>query len=119
MIPIFLFPRQLLTNVPGMRIPDDYYQLLIQAPILEQEIHALLFSSESIRYIDLTNVVGLQRPKRPHTGRGSINHSTMRKMSSEIIRPLTMLLKTGLCHCHGISMSGNPIGSGDVAELGM
>ncbi|QYT01164.1 PH domain-containing protein [Trichoderma simmonsii] len=105
------------TSLSGVRIPDDYYQLLIQAPILEQEIHALLFSSESIRYIDLTNTVGLQRARRPQTGRGSINQSAMRKMSGEIIRPLSMLLKTQLCHCHGISMSGNPIGSSEVAEL--
>ncbi|KAL7798396.1 hypothetical protein V8C37DRAFT_201248 [Trichoderma ceciliae] len=105
------------TSLSGVRIPDDYYQILIQAPILEQEIHALIFSSESIRNIDLTNTVGLQRPKRPQTGRGSINHSAMRKMSSEIIRPLSMLLKTQLCHCHSISMSGNPIAPGDVAEL--
>ncbi|UKZ80717.1 hypothetical protein TrVFT333_008480 [Trichoderma virens FT-333] len=105
------------TSLSGVRIPDDYYQILLQAPILEQEMHALIFSSESIRYIDLTNTVGLQRPKRPQTGRGSINQSAMRKMSAEIIRPLSMLLKTQLSHCHGISMSGNPIGSGDVAEL--
>lgn len=78
-----------------------------------------MFSSESIRYIDLTNTVGLQRARRPQTGRGSINQSAMRKMSGEIIRPLSMLLKTQLCHCHGISMSGNPIGSSEVAELGM
>ncbi|KAL7946194.1 hypothetical protein V8C42DRAFT_352529 [Trichoderma barbatum] len=105
------------TSLSGVRIPDDYYQILIQAPILEQEMHALIFSSESIRYIDLTNTVGLQRPRRPQTGRGSINQSAMRKMSSEIIRPLSMLLKTQLSHCHGISMSGNPIASNDVAEL--
>ncbi|KAL7937679.1 hypothetical protein V8C35DRAFT_185909 [Trichoderma chlorosporum] len=105
------------TSLSGVRIPDDYYQLLIQASILEQEMHALIFSSESIRYIDLTNTVGLSRPKRPQTSRGSINQSAMRKMSSEIIRPLSMLLKTQLSHCHGISMSGNPIGPSDVAEL--
>ncbi|KAK6448245.1 hypothetical protein FP744_10004495 [Trichoderma asperellum] len=105
------------TSLSGVKIPDDYYQILVQATILEQEIHALLFSSESIRHIDFTNTVGLQRTKRPQTGRGSINHTTMRKMSSEIIRPLSMLLKTQLSHCHSISMSGNPIGSSDVAEL--
>lgn len=102
-----------------MKIPEDYYQLLAQAPVLEQEIHALLFSSESIRHIDFTNSAGLQRSMRPQTGKGSIDNTTMRKMSSEIIRPLSMLLKTQLSHCHSISMSGNPIDSSDVAELGM
>lgn len=103
----------------GVKLPEDYYQLLSQATVLEQEIHALLFSSESIRHIDFTNTAGLKRPLRPQTGRGSVDQTTMRKMSSEIIRPLSMLLKTQLSHCHSISMSGNPIGSSDVAELGM
>lgn len=105
------------TSLSGIKLPEDYYQLLSQATVLEQEIHALLFSSESIRHIDFTNTAGFKRPTRPQTGRGSVDHTTMRKMSSEIIRPLTMLLKTQLSHCHSISMSGNPIGSSDVAEL--
>ncbi|PON27938.1 hypothetical protein TGAM01_v203075 [Trichoderma gamsii] len=105
------------TSLSGVKLPEDYYQLLSQATVLEQEIHALLFSSESIRHIDFTNTAGLKRPLRPQTGRGSVDQTTMRKMSSEIIRPLSMLLKTQLSHCHSISMSGNPIGSSDVAEL--
>ncbi|GFP53990.1 hypothetical protein TASIC1_0003036800 [Trichoderma asperellum] len=70
------------------------------------------FKAVSFRDVALTSLAN-----KSDYSQGSINHTTMRKMSSEIIRPLSMLLKTQLSHCHSISMSGNPIGSSDVAEL--
>lgn len=83
-----------------------------------QEIHALVFASESIKGIDLANVWGLQNSNKPHS-RVSVDYTSMRKMSSEILRPLLMLLRQQLSTCRSISISDNPLAFSDVGELGL
>lgn len=101
----------------GLNISEEHYDILVQAPVLVQEIHALVFASESIKGIDLTNVWGLRNPNKPHS-RASIDYTGVPKMSSEILRPLLMLVRQGLCSCRSISLSGNPLARSDVDELG-
>lgn len=77
-----------------------------------------MFASESIRNIDLTNVFNMSKSSKVQQGCVQPNYSGIRKMSSEILRPILVLLEQQLSHCHSISMSGNYISAGDVDELG-
>ncbi|XWW97621.1 hypothetical protein V2A60_005606 [Cordyceps javanica] len=47
-----------------VRLPDDLYDIMSQASVLGQEIHSLLFASDSLRSINLSNVLGLYDPKK-------------------------------------------------------
>lgn len=82
---------------------------------MSQELHALAFASESIRKIDLTNVLGVYGS--PHT-RGSTDYTTFYKNSSELLRPLMMLSRGHLLTCHSFVMSQNPVSPTDIDELG-
>ncbi|KYK57827.1 leucine rich repeat protein [Drechmeria coniospora] len=103
-------------SLSTMTISEDYYAILLQAPILEQEIHALVFASESIRSVDVTNVFGLQGGNRK-LSRAQCDLDSLRAMSSEMLRPILMLWSLQMCVCQAISMSGNPLALGDVDEL--
>lgn len=84
----------------------------MQASVLSQEMHAVAFSSESIRSIDLRNILG----SRSTIGRTK-DPEGARKVSSDVLRPILMLLRRQACLCHSISMSGNLIAGADVEEL--
>ncbi|PHH77678.1 hypothetical protein CDD80_330 [Ophiocordyceps camponoti-rufipedis] len=99
-------------SLNGLNLPEDQHEVLLQAPILEREMHALTFASESIRSIDLTEVLGDWGQNRPQRDLGSL-----RSITSELVRPLLMLWKQQLCVCHSISLSGNPLAPQDVDEL--
>ncbi len=101
----------------GCKISDEHYEELIQSPVLTQEFHAMAFASESIRSIDLTNCMGVL-DNRSSQMRGSTDFGTYRRISSEILRPILMLARAGLCTCHSINMSGNPLSPVDIDELG-
>ncbi|POR37921.1 Uncharacterized protein TPAR_01874 [Tolypocladium paradoxum] len=100
----------------AFNISEDHYEILLQAPILEQEVHALMFASESIRSIDMANVLGLQSSNQRQS-RLQCDYGNLRKMSSEMLRPILMLWREQMCVCHSISMSGNPVAPQDVDEL--
>lgn len=36
-----------------------------------------------------------------------------------MLRPILMLARAGLCMCHSIAMSGNPLSQADIDDLGM
>lgn len=101
----------------GLMISEEHHEMLLQAPIIEQEIHALLFASEATRSLDLTNVSG-QQTKSRRMSRLQSDLAHAHKMSSEVMRPMLMLLRRQLSVCHSISMSGNSIAPGDLDELG-
>lgn len=89
------------------RLPEDQYESLLQAPILEQEMHSLLFASDSIRSINLNHV-------------GSINGSNSPSPSGlggELIRPIVALLRRDLAHCHSLYLAGNQLAQADADEL--
>lgn len=99
-----------------IRMPEDLYEIMSEASVLEQEIHSLLFASDSIRSINLSNVLGLYhyqtRQRLMITGVDKLE-----KHTSELLRPIMELLKRQLSHCHSIILSGNPICTDDAEEL--
>lgn len=98
-----------------VRMPEDHYEIMSQASVLEQEIHSLLFASDSLRSINLCNVLGLYDPKTRQ--RRMLNIAGLEKTTSELLRPIMELLKRQLSHCHSIALSGNPISAEDADEL--
>jgi hypothetical protein len=75
----------------------------------------MAFASESIRSIDLTNVLGTQQAQPI---RRTFDDTGSRSISSEILRPLLLLARSQLCVCHSIAMSGNMLGSSEIDDLG-
>lgn len=102
----------------GVTIPEDHHDILLQATILGQEVHALLFASESIRSLDMSNVLGLGT-KSNRLSRYEHDLANLSKTTSEILQPILELLRRQLCVCNSISLSGNPMSSDDLDELGM
>ncbi|KAM0204621.1 hypothetical protein ACHAPI_000388 [Fusarium lateritium] len=100
------------TSLNGVKISEEHYDILMQSSVLSQEMHALAFSSESIRSMDLRNILG----PRSTIGR-SKDPEGFRRVSSEVLRPILLLLKRQACLCHSITMSGNLISPNDVEEL--
>ncbi|KAF5005852.1 hypothetical protein FDECE_7737 [Fusarium decemcellulare] len=100
------------TSLNGIKTSEEHYDLLMQSSVLSQEMHALAFSSESIRSMDLRNILG----SRSSVGR-SKDPEGARRVSSEVLRPILMLLKRRSCLCHSITMSGNLLAPADVEEL--
>lgn len=47
-----------------------------------------------------------------------MDYTGLRKMSSELLRPMLMLMRRQLFHCHSLTMSGTPLAHQDVEELG-
>ncbi|PHH91376.1 hypothetical protein CDD83_684 [Cordyceps sp. RAO-2017] len=103
-------------SLNGLSISEVHHEVLLQASTLEQEMHALTFASESIRSVDMTNVLGLQSKDR-RQGRLNCDLGRLHAMSSEMFRPMLMLWRHQLCVCHSISLSGNPLAPQDVDEL--
>ena len=103
------------TSLTGYKIPNEHYDYLLDATVLTQEIHALMFSSESIKVIDFTNSLGSRIQGSHH--RSSTDYAALEQMSSELIRPMMMLMRWGLFHGHSVSMAGNHLGPADVDEL--
>ncbi|KAM3454875.1 hypothetical protein MY5147_006824 [Beauveria neobassiana] len=99
-----------------VRIPDDLHDIILGANVLEQEIHSLIFASDSIRYINLSNVFGLYDPK---TGQRRMIADTapFEAKTSQLVRPITELLQRQLSHCHSIVLSRNPISAKDADDL--
>lgn len=90
--------------------------MLQEAPVLSQEIHALMFASESIRSIDLTNALGPRTTKPAHSR--ADDDARHLQLSSELIRPLMMLMKAQICLCQSILFRGNLLAPNDVDDLG-
>lgn len=82
-----------------------------------QEFHALMFASESIKTIDISNILGL-RSFRSRQSHASVDGTSAQKLSSEILRPILALLRQQLCRCHSLTISGNLLAQSDVEELG-
>ncbi|KFG83093.1 leucine rich repeat protein [Metarhizium anisopliae] len=103
-------------SLNGVTISEEHHEILLQSPILEQEIHALLFASESIRSLDMSNVLGLG-DKANRLSRYQYDLTSLSKTTLEILRPFLELWRRQLCICHSISLSGNPIALDDLDEL--
>lgn len=101
----------------GATISENHHEILLQATLLEQEVHALLFASESIRSLDMSNISGLGA-KTNRLRRSQHDIASLSQTSSEILRPFLELLRRQLCVCHSLSLSGNPIACQDLDDLG-
>jgi hypothetical protein len=101
----------------GYKISEEHYEHLTGAPVLTQELHSLAFASESIRSIDLTNVLGIQT-RGNQQSRTQPDYTKLCKTSSEMLRPITLLARGQLQTCHTINMSGNPVAVDDIEEFG-
>ena len=100
-----------------MTISEEHYDLLLQAPVLSQEFHALMFASESIRSLDLTNIFGFQSGMSRQS-RSRIDPEQSRRVCSEVLRPILLLMKHQLCFCNGLILNDNILASSDIEELG-
>ncbi|KZL70689.1 leucine rich repeat protein, partial [Colletotrichum tofieldiae] len=98
-------------NRDGLVIDGVHRDILKSAPLLSQEIHAVAFTSGSVRKIDLTNVlasrniVGVSRARA-----GS-------KKEPEVVRPILLLLRTGSIPCDTLLVGGNPLTAAEVDDL--
>ncbi|GKT46647.1 uncharacterized protein ColSpa_06828 [Colletotrichum spaethianum] len=98
-------------NRDGVVIDGVHRDILKSAPLLSQEIHAVAFTSGSVRKIDLTNVlasrniVGVSRARA-----GS-------KKEPEVVRPILLLLRTGCIPCDTLLVGGNPLTAAEVDDL--
>ncbi|KAI0887205.1 RNI-like protein [Annulohypoxylon maeteangense] len=90
------------------------FDLVENSSVLFQEIVALLLGSESIRHIDLTNV--LAREPTVSLGNGQTAPSPTGQVC-EIVPPIVLLWKSLQTRCNSINISGNPLGVPDVAGL--
>ncbi|CAG9971837.1 unnamed protein product [Clonostachys byssicola] len=104
------------TSINGYKISEEHYEHLTGAPVLTQELHSLAFASESVRSIDLTNVLGLQT-RGNQQSRTQPDYTKLCKTSSEMLRPITLLARGQLQTCHTINMSGNPVAVDDIEEF--
>ncbi|KAI1143909.1 RNI-like protein [Hypoxylon sp. FL0543] len=90
------------------------FEIVENSSVLLQEIVALLLGSESIRHIDLTNVLSRVPSTSQETGQ-PVSSSTSRVC--EVVPPVVLLWKSLQTRCNSISLSGNPLGVPDVAGL--
>ncbi|KAG5984302.1 hypothetical protein E4U55_005365 [Claviceps digitariae] len=105
-------------SLNGVTISEDHHEILLQATILMQEVHALLFASESIRSLDMSNVLGLgTKSNSNRLSRFEHDLASLSKTTSEILQPFLELLRRQLCVCNSLSLSGNPISCHDLDDL--
>ncbi|KAI0191467.1 hypothetical protein EV127DRAFT_65999 [Xylaria flabelliformis] len=82
--------------------------------VLFQELVSILIGTESIRHIDLTNVLrkvpSISSPQKENASRMPIG-------VCEIVPPLVLLWSSLQTRCNSISLNGNAIGEVDAIEL--
>lgn len=96
----------------GLVIDHVHRDIIKAAPLLSQEIHAVAFTSGSIRKIDLTNVLSSQNIVGVSRARAGS------KKEPEVVRPILLLLRTGNSHCDTLLVGGNPLTAAEVNDLG-
>lgn len=87
------------------------------SPILFQELHALAFTSGSIRRIDLTNVLG-SLPGSSAASRFETPSPANPKAETEVARAILLLLRTQNIPLESLYLGGNPLTTAEVDELG-
>ncbi|RYO81174.1 hypothetical protein DL762_007274 [Monosporascus cannonballus] len=91
------------------------YDLVENSSVLFQEIVALLIASESVKHLDLRNVLRKCRP--PASGPNAESLYSPSKQVCEIVPPIVLLWKSQQTRCNSIDLSGNPFGPTDVAGI--
>src|SRR5688572_17053655 len=80
-------------------------------------MHNVLFASDSVRSIDLTNVIDHKDLALRHA-RLQISESRAAQAGTEILRPILMLLRRQGSLCSSICISNNPLRPAEVDDLG-
>lgn len=83
--------------------------------VLFQEMVAMLLGSESIKYIDLTNV--LSRIPTISSRQSNNTPSSSSVGVCEIMPPIVLLWRSLQTRCNSITLNGNAIGEVDAIEL--
>lgn len=81
-------------------------------------MHNVLFASDSVRSIDLTNVIDHKEVVLRHDSFQTAE-SRVSQASAEILRPILMLLRRQGSLCSSIRMSNNLLRAAEVDDLGM
>ncbi|KAI0016675.1 RNI-like protein [Xylariomycetidae sp. FL0641] len=84
------------------------FELLENSPVLFQELVSLMLGSESIKHMDLSNVLG--------KAQRSIA-SYQQPEVCEIMPPLILLWKSSQTRCYSVILNGNAVGQTDIVEL--
>ncbi|KAI1393593.1 RNI-like protein [Hypoxylon trugodes] len=90
------------------------FELVENSSVLFQEMVALLLGSESIRDIDLSNVLA-KEPTAPIENGQALPSLTNRVC--EVVPPVVLLWKSLQTRCNSINLSGNRLGVPDIAGL--
>ncbi|KAK1456940.1 leucine rich repeat protein [Colletotrichum cuscutae] len=98
-------------TVAGFVIDPMHRDIIKTAPLLSQEIHAVAFTSGSVRKIDLTNVLALRNIVGVSRARAGT------KKDPEVVRPILLLLKTRSTPCDTLLVGGNPLTAAEVDDL--
>ncbi|KAI1500573.1 hypothetical protein F5X99DRAFT_234453 [Biscogniauxia marginata] len=91
------------------------FELVENSSILFQEMVSLLLGSESVRYINLSNVLGSVHTM-PEPGRTACIPSPISGVC-EIIPPFILLWRSSQTRCSSINLSRNRLGEIDVVEM--
>ncbi|XXH05118.1 hypothetical protein Hte_011542 [Hypoxylon texense] len=91
------------------------FELVENSSVLFQEIVALLLGSESIRHVDLSNVLSRDITAPPSESCQSASSPSNR--GCEVVPPIILLWKSLQTRCNSISLDGNPLGVSDIAGL--
>ncbi|KAH6664331.1 hypothetical protein F5X68DRAFT_161001 [Plectosphaerella plurivora] len=100
----------------GLVLDTVHSDIVRTSPILFQELHALAFTSGSIRRIDLTNVLSSQRSRSAPTRFQQPSTATP-PPQMEVARAILLLLRTQNIPLDSLTLSGNPLTSAEVDEL--
>ncbi|KAI6091161.1 RNI-like protein [Hypoxylon rubiginosum] len=91
------------------------FELVENSSVLFQEIVALLLGSESIRHMDLSDVLS-REPTIPlsNSSQPALSPSNQ---GCEVVPPILLLWKSLQTRCNSISLDGNCLGVSDIAGL--
>lgn len=92
------------------------FEVLENSSLLFQEVVALLLGSESIKQINLSNVLTSQEIPSENKIPDSIAASVIR--GCEIIPPIVLLLRSLQTRCYSIILDGNHLSEADTVGLG-
>ncbi|KAI0480641.1 RNI-like protein [Xylariaceae sp. FL0804] len=91
------------------------FELAESSSVLFQELIALLLGSESVKHIDLSNVLAnVRTPVRPN---GFDTAILPQRKVCEIMPPIILLWKSLQTRCNSINLSGNSLGESAIIEL--
>ncbi|KAI8634775.1 RNI-like protein [Xylariaceae sp. FL1651] len=91
------------------------FDMVESSSVLFQELVSILLGSESIKYIDLTNVL-----RKVPTISSPVAHGFSSSTPTgvcEIMPPIVLLWKSSQTRCSSITLSGNDIGEMDAVHL--